>query len=666
VGLKQIKGIGDATIKKLRQANINSVADLVETFPVKYLEKRISSFQEAKLGVEITLEGIVRTDANVFFIRRRLNKLTFSINVGNVVFNVAIFNREFLVGNLKKGAEAVITGKFTTSLNSFSATDVVMKKYFREGIIPVYAVPGLSSRQYHKLVTAALSDYLPTVKEDLPEELIAKNKLLDKRAFLKIVHQPATLDDTLRAAERIKYCEFLDFALKVEGYRALNQRVVKTPKKYDIVRVREFIGQLPFNLTDDQKQATNEIFVDLKSNHPMNRLLQGEVGSGKTIIAILAMLAVCTAKEQVAVMAPTEILAWQNFRVIERYLKPWGINIAILTGSSKKNERKSILNQLAIGKIDILIGTHALIQDDLDFYRLGLVIIDEQHRFGVRQRQILRQKGQSPDVLLMTATPIPRTLAITLFRDMDISTVRTLPTGRKPILTEIVEYTDLSRVFSITLEEVKKGRQAYFIVPLISGNEQSSQISLAEFKEEIEKSVLGGCAIGYLHGQQKNFEKQSVLERFYRNETPILVSTTVVEVGVNVPNATIMAILCANSFGLSQLHQLRGRIGRGNEQGRCFLIVDSDPENRTKLEILETETDGFAISLADLRLRGPGEVFGDEQTGIMRFRMGNLILDDQIFERAIHDARWLLESTDPLAIKLVRGCFKKIDTYILD
>ena len=664
--LEQIKGIGEATAKKLKKQKIASPRELLETFPAKYEDKRIAEFIDAQIGVEITLEGTIQADASVFFIRRRLTKLEFSLNISNVVFKVVIFNREFLASSLKQGNKVVISGKFNHNFGVFTASDVVLAKNFHEGIIPIYQVEGLSSKQFHNLVKSALPEYLNNVKEDLPDFIKQRNNLMDKKSFMKIVHLPKTREDTLTAAYRIKYREFLDFALMIEGYRKLNLRVFKTPKKYDITRVREFIGSLPFALSDDQKLATNEIFGDLKSGHPMNRLLQGEVGSGKTIVAILAILAVCTAGYQVAVMAPTEILAWQNHREIKHYLERLKIRTAVLTGSTGRQDRVSILERLQSGEIDVLVGTHALIQSDLDFHSLGLVVIDEQHRFGVKQRQILRRKGQTPDVLLMTATPIPRTLAITLFRDMEISTIRMLPRGRQPIETKIVEYQDLDQVFAFSKKEIDKGRQAYFIVPLISESDTRTQLSLEEFKKEIEHSCLGNYQIGYLHGRQKSQEKEDVLERFYQNEVQILVSTTVVEVGVNVPNATIMVILSANGFGLSQLHQLRGRIGRGFEKGYCYLVSDPNLDGPKRIEILEKETDGFQISLQDLRLRGPGEVFGDEQTGIMRFKMANLILDEEILKRALEDAKWVLEANDQLAKKLVHDAFQKIDSYILD
>lgn len=664
--LSDVKGIGKALLAKLAKAGINSVAELVETLPASYQEKRISPFSAAAIGREITLKGTLKADATVFFIRRQLTKLTFYLLVDKVVFSVVIFNREYLRNSLVKDQEVVVTGKFTANLSTFTASEITLAKNFQEGILPVYPVDFLSSRQFHKLVLAALPGYLTTVAEDLPEAIIARNGLLTKQRLMQIAHRPRHQEDIDQAARSIKYREFIEFALKVEGYRKLNQRVVKEPLHYDIDLVRRFIATLPFALTEDQKQAANAIFRDLKAARPMNRLLQGEVGSGKTIVAILAMLATVSGSHQVAVMAPTEILAYQNHQVISDHLERYGIRCSLLTGSTPAAAREMLLQALAKGKIDIIVGTHALIEEKLDICKLGLVVIDEQHRFGVRQRQILRQKGQTPDVLLLSATPIPRTLALTLFRDLDVSTVRILPANRQPIITEVVDFTELPRIYEATLTELEQGRQAYFIVPLIAETTASSLMSIAEFSREIGASALAEYPIGYLHGKLKAQEKQAVLQSFYDNQTKILVATTVVEVGVNVPNATMMVVLSANRFGLSQLHQLRGRVGRGAAQAKCFFVAEPELEAKERLAILATTNDGFAISLEDLRQRGPGALFGEEQAGIMRFGMANLITDAELLECALKDAAGLLASDDPLAVRLVRRCFRSLDAYILD
>ncbi len=664
--LIEVKGIGKAMEAKLLLEGINSIKTLVETLPIKYDTKYISEFSEAKITEEITLAGMIHTEAKVFYIRKRLTKLSFQFNVQNVIFTVSIFNREFMRSLLKKDAQIVVTGKFLHNYQQFVASEIVLRSRFVEGIIPIYRLKNLSSHQFHKLVLNSLDTYVEQIQENLPEQLLKKYELVGRRELFSIVHQPKTDQDVIKASQRIKYEEFLLFALKIAALKKMSQRIVKTPKKYSIDKVKTFINTLPYELTDDQKQATNEIFRDLLAKKPMNRLLQGDVGSGKTICAMIASLAVASANEQIAFMAPTEILAFQHYQTFSRLLKAQDLNIAFLSSNVTGSEREKVMHDLHTGNIQIIIGTHALIQEDISFQKLGFVIIDEQHRFGVGQRKILREKGITPDVLFMSATPIPRTLAITMFGDMDISSIKTIPSGRKKILTKVLDYELMDKVYQRTITELDKGHQAYFIVPLIDESDKSSLLSAKEFYQEIQTHLPKHYKVGLLHGKMKGEEKANILNAFYTNKISALVSTTVVEVGLNVPNATVMVVMNASRFGLSQLHQLRGRVGRDKDQAYCFFVIDDALEGFDKLEILEKTTDGFEISEADLRMRGPGEVFGEEQTGIPRFIMANIVTDQELLEKAIDDAKEVILSNDNASRKLVNQIIPSIDSYNLN
>ncbi|MBN2697115.1 MAG: ATP-dependent DNA helicase RecG [Bacilli bacterium] len=664
--LLEIKGIGKSMEAKLFHEGITSISELVETFPSRYESRRIQKLIEAKLQEEITLSGIAKSEASVYYIRRKLTKLTFEFGIDSTVFKVSIFNREFMKASISVGKELVITGKFINDFRNFTASDIVTKPKYIEGIVPIYRTDTMSSKQFHKLIMAALSLNKNRLSENLPLFLLERQELVNRVELFDFVHQPHDEKEVLSAQERVKYEELLNFALRIAALKKLNSRIVKKQKNYDIGKVRAFIDGLPFELTKDQKEATNEIFRDFKSKNPMNRLLQGDVGSGKTICAVIAALAVVTAGQQVAYMAPTEILAHQHFQTFCKYLSQIGVQIEYLSGSVIEKARKDIYSRLEQGNIDIIIGTHALIQEDLAFRDLGFIVIDEQHRFGVKQRQFLRKKGITPDVLFMSATPIPRTLAITLFGDLDISSIHTIPAGRKAVLTKIVGYDDLDSVFVKTIEEIQSGHQAYFTLPLIVESEASSLISVEEFLPLVREKLGRDIKIEMLHGKLNAKEKTEILEAFYKNEVNVLVATTVVEVGMNVPNATVMTVLNASRFGLSQLHQLRGRVGRDNVQAYCFYVVDDPLRDRGKLEVLERTVDGFEISETDLEQRGPGEVFGEEQTGIPKFRMANIVTDKELLEQALNDAKDVLAGHDELSIKLVNRTFALIDAYNLD
>jgi len=587
---------------------------------------------------------------------------------GNVNFQVVIFNREFLHGTLTKNVNVVVTGRFVHTFAQFIASDVVLKERYVEGIIPIYHVEGISSHQFHKMVLSALASDLIDIRESLPDFLIKANQLPKATDFYSFVHNPSNENEATKAAERIKYVEFLDFCLRIEARRQIGDWIKKDPMSYDIEAVKKFIASLPFELTADQKNVTNEIFRDFKKSKPMNRLLQGDVGSGKTVCASIAAIAAISAKSQVAIMAPTEILAFQHFENFRKMFAKANINceIVFLSGSVKGPARDEILDKIRNNVPLVLIGTHALIQDAVEFKKLDFIIVDEQQRFGVEQRKVLREKGITPHVLFLSATPIPRTLAITIFGDMDVSSIHTMPSGRKQIVSEILSYEDMDKVYRKVTEELDKGNQAYFIVPLIEKSEKSSLLSVEEFYQEILENIPKKYNIGLMHGKMKSEEKEQVLKTFSSNQIQVLVSTTVIEVGMDVKGATVMVVLNAARFGLSQLHQLRGRVGRSEKQSYCFYVIDDPSTELERLSILEKTNDGFEISQADLENRGPGEMFGNEQSGIPCFPMANFVSDSNILERARNDAMAVAKANDDLSQRLMKKALKSIDTFTLD
>jgi ATP-dependent DNA helicase RecG len=664
--LLAVKGIGKVLEIKLKSLGINNCIDLVRTFPIRYDTHRIDSYEEAMLNTEIVLPAKIFKNASVAYIRRRLTKMTIIVLIDKYEVSVSIYNREYLRLYMIKDAEIVITGRFEPDFKHFVASDIQLRKNYQEGIIPVYSVANISDKIFAKIVLGAYNIVKNQLIDDIPDTLLKKREVAGIADFYRIVHHPKTMTDILAASRRIKYDELLKFALKIVCMKSINNQTITRSKTYDIAKVRQFIASLPFELTDDQKIVTNEIFRDLKQSRQMMRLLQGDVGSGKTIVAMIAAYAVVSGGEQVALMAPTEILAHQHYKSFTELIAPFGVKIAFLASDVNEKSKSQIISDLSSGLIDIVIGTHALIQDRIRFRQLGFVIIDEQHRFGVKQRKILREKGWVPDVLFMSATPIPRTLAISVFGDMDVSSIRSMPQGRKKVITAICDYSGFNDVIHHCVSELKKGHQVYIIVPLITESHKTNFMAVDTVVKELRHLIPPEFTIAALHGKLGGEEKNQILTAFSMQKIAVLVSTTVVEVGVDVPNATEMVILDCERFGLSQLHQLRGRVGRGKNQAYCHLVTDAILLGTNRFAILETTTDGFVISEEDLRQRGPGEVFGEEQTGIPKFRMANLITDHELLEQAFVDAHLLIDSVNEKAKALVATTFFGIKEPNLD
>lgn len=549
---------------------------------------------------------------------------------------------------LVPGAIITVTGKWDRGRQVINGTSVTFgPKTDQVDFEPVYSLKGLiPQKRFRKYMRQALDEFGAEIPDAIPQRLQADYKLTTIREGLEGIHFPVDAGHAKQARRRFAYEELLNFQVRIQALRKIRKdNEHGTVIQFDLQKLRAFIASLPYELTGAQKRVVNEICKDLKEPHRMNRLLQGDVGSGKTVVAAICLYAAVTAGFQGALMAPTEILAEQHAENLLEWFEPFGVRVALLSGSTKAKERRLLLEELANGDIDILIGTHALIQPDVVFYKLGFVITDEQHRFGVEQRRILRDKGENPDVLFMTATPIPRTLAITAFGEMDVSMIDEMPAGRKQIETHWMKKEQFGSVMSKLELELAAGRQAYAICPLIEESDKLDVQNAVEIYEQLATYFNGRYNVGLMHGRLSVDEKDAVMRAFSEGTIHVLVSTTVVEVGVNVPNATFMIIYDAERFGLAQLHQLRGRVGRGEHQSYCVLLADpKSDEGKERMQSMTETNDGFRLAEKDLELRGPGDFFGRKQSGLPDFKVADLVHDYRILETARKDATDMLET----------------------
>lgn len=633
----------------LADMNIRSVGDLLEYFPYRYEDYRLKDLAEVKHDEKVTVEGKVHSEPSLVYYGRKKNRLTVRVLVGRYLIIATFFNQPYLKQKIKMNETITVTGKWDQHRQTITASEMSVGEQVRsQDFEPVYAVKGkMTVKTIRRLIKLAFSQYGHEINEILPAELLQKYKLLSRRESLRIMHFPAGADEMKQARRRFVYEEFLLFQLKMQSLRKLERE--QSPGiavSYKLDDLMQFIDRLPFPLTGAQKRVVNEILGDMKSSYRMNRLLQGDVGSGKTVVAAIALYASKTAGYQGALMVPTEILAEQHAQSLSQLLEPFGVRTALLTSSVKGKRRREILELLKQGEIHVLIGTHALIQEEVNFNNLGLVITDEQHRFGVEQRRVLREKGENPDVLFMTATPIPRTLAITVFGEMDVSVIDEMPAGRKTIETYWAKHEMLERVLSFMEKELAKGRQAYVITPLIEESDKLDVQNAIDVHSTLSFYFQNRYKVGLMHGRLHSDEKDQVMKAFSENEVQVLVSTTVVEVGVNVPNATVMLIYDAERFGLSQLHQLRGRVGRGSDQSYCVLLADPKSEvGKERMKIMSETNDGFVLSEKDLELRGPGDFFGKKQSGLPEFKVADMVHDYRALETARNDASLLVQSS---------------------
>lgn len=634
--LKDIKGVGPKTLGLLNKLGIYTVQDLIDYFPYRYN----TITPTALVDGPVVIAGIIETTPITTYIKKNLNKLSFRIETEERLVNVTIFNRAFMKSNLKRGLTVTVIGEYDEHKNTITASNIMLKEIEKSFIEPIYhTTAGISSKLIGNLIHNALGTRPPIV-DYIPEYIIEKYDYPDKQTATTYIHHPDDLQAIETSIERSKYEELFKFMFKINYLKSCRTEVDGLPRTLEEETVQDFLDSLPFELTKDQLSAIRDIVRDLHAPKRMNRLLLGDVGSGKTIVAVAAIYYNCRSQYQSALLVPTEILATQHYFNITKLFKDFDIRVELLKGKTPKKERDRIIEDLKNGSIDLLIGTHAVLEKDIEFKNLGLVITDEQHRFGVNQRSTFQNKGKLSDVLYMSATPIPRTYALTIYGDMDISLIKTKPAGRQEIKTVLKTNKDIKEVLLLLLEEIKKGHSAYVICPLVESSDETNLMDTYTLKEKLDSAFSNKIPIGLLHGRMKPDEKEQVMEDFKNGKTRILVSTTVVEVGVDVSNATMMIIWNAERFGLASMHQLRGRIGRNSLDSLCILLSDKKAD---RLKVLCESSDGFYISEQDFKMRGEGDLFGVRQSGDMVFKIANLQADMSLLTRANVDSQKFIE-----------------------
>lgn len=637
--LNKIEGITNRYIKLLNTLGIYTAEDLMEYYPYRYQVYNVDNISSVQDKSNVVIEGKINSIPLVRYIRGKLNILTFKMLTNMKEINVTIYNRAFMKKNLTPLKEITVIGKYDEKKNLVVASNILLSKIDNGSIESIYHLTsGLSNNQINKFINNASTLDLK-IDDYIPEYLNTKYNFISKKKAIEKIHFPKDISEVKEAKLKLIYEELFKFMFKINYLKFEKTKEEKTSVKVcSRDKLDSFINSLPFSLTKDQISSINDIYKDMTSNKRMNRLLCGDVGSGKTIVAVLASYINFIAGYQTALMVPTEILAKQHFENISKLFKSLNINIEILLGKTKKKDKEKIYEELKSGRINLLIGTHSLLNEKVEFNNLGLVITDEQHRFGVAQRENLRTKGKLPDILYMSATPIPRTYALTIYGDMDISLIKTKPSGRKEVKTIIKSESEIKEVLYMMLEEIKKGHQVYVVSPLIEDN-ASALSSALELEKKIKMAFSNKIKVGLLHGKLSNDEKENIMNDFKNGDIKVLVSTTVIEVGVDVENATMMVIFNADRFGLATLHQLRGRIGRNDLDCSCILIGNLNQ----RLKVLEESNDGFYITEKDYEMRKEGDLFGVKQSGDMTFKIADIKRDFKILLKAKEDSNEFIE-----------------------
>ena len=637
--LQYIKGVGPKRSRQLNRLGLDTIFDLLWNIPRAYFNRtNVNKITELKDGEAASIRGKICSTGSS---RTRSGMTIFKALVedDSGAINAVWFNQPFMSRIIKSGQDVFLSGKprrFSYSLMELNVSEyeILEDEDIHLKVLPVYALTeGLSQKTMRFITLNSLRGYLDYYPEVLDEKLRKKYNLCPIDYAFNNIHFPDSREAYRQARRRLAMEELFLFQLQIrQSERQIPQGdYVVHKEKTDLIK--QLMAHLPFKLTSAQKKVIEEIFMDMESPFPMNRLLQGDVGAGKTVVAALAMAKAVASGFQAAIMAPTEILAGQHYNALERFFSGYNVTVARLTGGTSIAERRLILEAVRNGEINLLVGTHALIQDNVVFNSLGLVVIDEQHRFGVRQRAALSDKGNSPDVMVMTATPIPRTLALTIYGDLSLSVINELPPGRKPIKTYFIKPNQRQRVYQFIHEQVNKKAQVYIVCPLVEESEKQDLQAAVSLYEELKSTVFPDFKVGLIHGRLKPMEKDMIMQMFKQGQIQILVSTSVIEVGVDVPNASIMVIEQSERFGLSQLHQLRGRVGRGHKQSYCFLIADPRTEEAVRrLQAMEETNDGFELAEEDLRIRGPGEFWGVRQHGLDGLKVANLSKDQKLVE----------------------------------
>ena len=639
--LIDIQGIGDKTCELFGKLGIYSQNDLIHYYPYKYDVLKRSDITKLEDGDKVIIDGKVEGSPTIIYLNKGLKKIIFRISNKKTILNISVYNQIYLYDELKSEKIVTIIGKYDKMKNCIVASEVRFESLpLTPKIESVYhTTNGLSSKNISKFISISL-DNTKYVNDILPIELIDKYNLMPINEAIREVHFPNNILSLKKARQRLKYEELFMYMLKINYIKKKNsQNVNAIERNIGKDKIKNFIYCLPFKLTLDQLRSVDEIFEDMTNAKRMNRLLQGDVGSGKTIIAFIATYINYLSNYQTALMAPTEILATQHYENAIKIFKDTEMRIELITSSISKKRKEDIYDKLEKGEIDFIIGTQSLIQEKVKFNNLGLVITDEQHRFGVNQRDNFKNKGSYPDILSMSATPIPRTYALTIYGDMDVSNIKTKPEGRKDVITYFKKEKDIIDVLTLMKEELDKKHQIYVIAPSIEDNDNDKQ-SVIKLEENMEKAFGKICKIAYIHGKMDTKDKNKIMNDFEKGKTNILVSTTVIEVGVNIPNASMIVIFNANLFGLSTLHQLRGRVGRSDIQSYCVLIA---PDYQDRLKMLENCNDGFEISEYDFQNRGEGDLFGVRQSGELGLTIANLKKDYKMLLKAKDDAEYYID-----------------------
>lgn len=644
----KLKGVGPKMAEALATLDVYTVEDLLTYFPSRYDEFTPINLEDAKDKQRITVKGTVISEPMMSRFGYRRSRLSFRIMVGQAVAQVTFFNQPYLAKSVQVNTDLTVMGTWDQPRNEIKGTKLFTSNPNEEkGMGAIYpANKHIKQATIRKLIRQAYDQYERVIATLLPISLRQRYQLMERREMIKQLHFPDNHEMAKLAQRTAAYEEFFLFQLRLQALRKAHRQEDGIQILYDNEELRDFIKTIPFELTGAQKRVVNEICRDLRSPYQMNRLLQGDVGSGKTIVAAIAIYAAISTGYQVAMMVPTEILAEQHAEKLAKTFAGTHVNVALLTGSMKAKQHQELLTQIENGSINLIIGTHALIQEKVEYANLGLAIIDEQHRFGVKQRQALREKGDHPDILAMTATPIPRTLAITAYGEMDVSIIDELPAGRQPIKTTWLKEKQLDQAIIFLKQQLAQGAQAYIVSPLIEESESLDVQNATALAEQYQERFAPQYQVGLLHGRMTNEEKTAVMQSFQDGKLQVLVSTTVIEVGVDNPNATVMMIYNADRFGLAQLHQLRGRVGRGSRQSYCLLVADPKTDEGTaRMETMVGTTDGFVVAQRDLELRGSGDVLGSRQSGVPEFKVGDPVADLKMLQIARADAGNLLNKS---------------------
>lgn len=656
--VQYVKGIGPKKADKLNKLGIFTLKDLLCYFPRQFEDRNnLKKIAQLEDDEKVTIKAVI-SSINTFSPKEGMTLTKIDVKDETGSAKLVFFNKSYIKNTFRPGDSILVFGKVKKKFNNLELTSCELEYLTNSPkntcrFMPVYQLTyGVTNKEIMSIIRTVLEDKELIIQEYMPKRIIEKYRLCNIDFAVRNIHSPSNKESLKIALYRIVFEELLILQLGLFVFKSGRNK--EDGIKFEISKdLKNIISSLPFKLTKAQNRALDEIIQDMDSDKIMNRLVQGDVGSGKTVVALLALANCVLNGYQGALMAPTEILAGQHYISLTESLKDFGINVGLLIGSLTKKQKDTVLEQIKNNEIDILIGTHALIEDKVEFNNIGLVITDEQHRFGVMQRSKLSMKGANPDILVMTATPIPRTLALILYGDLDISIIDELPPGRQPIETLAIEKNKRDRAYNnLVRREVEAGRQVYIVCPLVEESEAIEAKSAVELVEELRAEYFQDLRLGLLHGKMKSSEKDEVMGRFKNKEIDILVSTTVIEVGVNVPNATLMIIENAERFGLAQLHQLRGRVGRGSHKSYCVLIYDSKTEVcRQRMAIMEETNDGFKISEKDLEIRGPGEFFGTRQHGLPELKVANLFKHIKILKLAQQEARYILGEDNNLQLK---------------